>query len=1513
MKMAVPTHPRQEVLQAFALGKLSPDDASQVESHLTDCTECCVAVKDTPADRFVGLVRGARPRGKPSPAAMLPSDITAHPPHSSEASTIPPTQDCGGQVEPTPPLAAPPELLDHPRYRVLALLGQGGMGAVYKAEHRLMERCVALKTIGRDLSDRPGLVERFHREVKAAARLSHPNIVTAYDAERAGRTHFLVMEYVEGRDLSQLVKQRGALPVEEACEYVRQAAFGLQHAHERGMIHRDIKPHNLMVTPEGQVKILDFGLARFVREAGAQSGAVTLLGSVMGTPDYMAPEQASDSHQADIRADIYSLGCTLYHLLSGRVPFPKGSFFDKIMWHATDQPTPLHQLRPDLPPELIRVVERMMEKKPRRRYQTPAEVAQALAPFARGGPAPVAAASDPAAALFARIVSSEGDIVRLNQGGSRTHVAASGFRSQKRRKLGGILAVCVTVGCLVAGAALLGQIMIRVKTPTGTVEIRTEDPDVEITVKQGGKQVVILDGKTNQKHEVPVGDYEVELKGDKEGLRLSAHSFTLKQGDRKLVIVTRVPPKKAAPVGKAVETAAKPKVGEERVFEGHSDVVRKVVFSADGRQALSASFDKLLILWDVATGKEIRRFEGHTGVIDSAALSPDGRLALSSGDDKTVRVWDVATSKEQRQFEGDLGRVVTVTSSPDAKRALTGSWDRTMRLWNIDTGKELRSFVGHQDAVQSVAFSRDGKRAVSGSWDKTIRLWDLETGKELACFEGHTDKVHAVAYSPDGGRILSGGVDNSVRLWDVETRKELRRFDGHTDIVLETVFSPDGRRALSCSSDRSVRLWDLETGKELYRFDGHTAPVWTVAFSVDGQHALSGSQDKTMRLWRLPDPPKPASDHKVGEVRRFEGHTDIIWGLAVSSDGRHILSGSDDGTVRLWETATGKELRSLQGHSAPISGVSFSPDDQQALSASRDGTMRLWDLRTGKEKHSFEGHNDIVVGAYFTPDGRQALSSGGDKTLRLWDLASSKEVRRFEGHTDCLQFSSFSPDGKRLLSASFDKTIRLWEIATGKELRVFEGHGDNVRSVAYAPDGHHALSASSDGTVRLWDLDSGKEVRRLFENNQPVHWVSYSSDGRRALTAHHDGRIRLWDMESGRELRCFEGHTGPVGTVLFTPDGRHGVSASWDKTVRLWRLPDPPPPKPAFDHKPGQVHHIDWQDEQQGFPANVWWSRFTPDGSAFLVGGDSGPKGDIRLWDVATGRQLQQFATGGEPWYSGGLLLPSGKQLLSWYNKESELFLWDVATGKLVRKFEGPATDPLTVAVAPDGKRFLAGGNDKVIHLYDIQTGKELAKLEGHEDKCYGIFSPDSKQVLSYGPDKTLRLWDVEGGKLLHKLEGHADTCTGVFSPDGKQVLSYGSDKTVRMWEVATGKHVRTFEGPTEEVTFASHLPGGEKIVAWGRDRKVRVWEAGSAKLLLQFELGDKIGDWPNVALTPDGRRLVTGDDKNMVYVLEVATGKEIQRFEDAGQAKGFSFSPDGRYVAAGSFRTGVYLWRLQD
>jgi len=793
----VDQHPRSEELEAFALGRLEDDLFAAVEEHVAGCSDCEAVVSRIAGDTFTALLQSAQSLSdtpKPLAEATFVEEIRGE---SGATSAWATAGDEG-------PADLPAALVSSPRYLPVRLLGHGGMGTVWLAEHRVMRRQVAVKAIRPEFMAKAGAVERFRREAQAAARLNHPNIVAAFDAEQAGDTHLLAMEYIEGINLADELHQRGPLPVAEACDVVRQAAVGLQHAFSCGLIHRDLKPHNLMRTADGTVKILDFGLA-VLADAGEQEGGLTGQNVVLGTPDYIAPEQAEDSHAVDVRSDIYSLGCTLYHLLTGRVPFPGDSVLRKLDAHRKLEPEPLRTLRPEVPAELAAVVARMMAKSPADRYQTPAEVAAVLAPFAAG---------------------------------------TTPVRKRPRP--------WVTVAALLcAGLIAAAGVVYYIKTDNGTIEIRTDDENVKIIAERNGKQVTVLDPKSKQTWVVDTGAWTLRLDGAPDGLKIEIpDKFTLKRGDNQIVTVRRV--KGAERI--VVKPADEEKVGEVRRFAGHTQAVWGVAFSPDGRYALSTSSDWGIRLWNLKSGKEVRSYLEHTDHTHAVAFSPDGSEFLSCGQDRTIRHCNVATGKELNRAELGTEMLADVVLSPDGKLALVASFDKTLYLWDVKDWKEIRRFEGHTGQVQRVVFSADGRRALSAGWDKTLRLWDVETGKELKCFEGHEGYVIGVALSPDGRLALSGGHgDKPLRLWDVATGKELRQFEGHKDDVGGVAFSPDGRLALSGSADCSVRLWEVGTGKELHRFDGHQAGVYSVAFSPDGHYALSSSGDRTMRLWRLPD------------------------------------------------------------------------------------------------------------------------------------------------------------------------------------------------------------------------------------------------------------------------------------------------------------------------------------------------------------------------------------------------------------------------------------------------------------------------------------------------------------------------------------------------------------------------------------------------------------------------------------------------------------------------------------
>ncbi len=367
MSEAALRHPATDRLQRFGLGLAEPAEFDELECHVAQCRACCEVLREVPDDSFVDLARAA--------TETVATD----------------TETAGGSGGAASDLEIPAELQDHPRYQIIRPLGQGGMGVVFEARHRLMDRVVALKVIRRRFTCEPRAIERFRQEVRAAAQLSHPNIVAAFDAEQAGSVHFLAMELVRGVTLARLVQEQGPLPVAEAAGFARQVAMGLDHAHQRGMIHRDVKPQNLMLTSSGVVKILDFGLARFAYEYGLQgtsetASGITAANVFLGTPDYAAPEQIFDAHAADIRADVYSLGCTLRFLLTAGVLYPDADASRQLYLRMIQDPPPISRFRNDVPAELERVVEKMLAKDPQDRFQTPQEVVRALEPFCRPEP-----------------------------------------------------------------------------------------------------------------------------------------------------------------------------------------------------------------------------------------------------------------------------------------------------------------------------------------------------------------------------------------------------------------------------------------------------------------------------------------------------------------------------------------------------------------------------------------------------------------------------------------------------------------------------------------------------------------------------------------------------------------------------------------------------------------------------------------------------------------------------------------------------------------------------------------------------------------------------------------------------------------------------------------------------------------------------------------------------------------------------------------------------------------------
>lgn len=503
------------------------------------------------------------------------------------------------------------------------------------------------------------------------------------------------------------------------------------------------------------------------------------------------------------------------------------------------------------------------------------------------------------------------------------------------------------------------------------------------------------------------------------------------------------------------------------------------VFSPDGRIFAYILGGSNLWFWDSTTRRKSPQGEREC-FVNSLAFSPDGKRIVFACDNKMIYVWDIETKKDILRLEGHTDRVNSAAFSPDGKRIVSASSDKTVRIWNADTGEEILCLEGHDGFVYSAAFNPSGKRIVSASWDRTVRIWNAESGKLIRKFEGHVGCVHSVAYSPDGSRIISASEDTTVRIWTIrfDSKIRLRRLKGHVSEVDFAVFSPDGKRIVSASKDNTVRIWDVETDKELRCLEGHANYVRSAVFSLDGKKIVSASWDQTIRIW----------DTLLGkEIHKLDTDASASF-AAFSPDGKQIVFGfefdENKKNVYLWRVETGEEIIRLVGHTERVNSAVFSSDGKWIVSASDDNTVRIWDIETRKEIRQFGGHVNGVNSAVFSPDGKQIVSTSDDKTVRIWNVETGEEVRRFEGYSDeKVEYAAFSPDGKLIVAADNHFTVYILDVESGAIFQKLEWMSSCP--VSFNPDGKQIVSSNCDDVI-IWEFEPLQElmdrVRERFKN-----------------------------------------------------------------------------------------------------------------------------------------------------------------------------------------------------------------------------------------------------------------------------------------------------------------------------------------------------------------------------------------------------------------------------------------------
>jgi eukaryotic-like serine/threonine-protein kinase len=1166
-------------------------------------------------------------------------------------------------------------------YKLIQQIGEGGMGVVHMAQQtEPVKRLVALKIIKPGMDSRQ-VIARFEAERQALALMDHPNIAKIFDAgmtgERqgtrdsrlgtqgsdseglhstpnpeprtppSGRPYF-VMELVRGIPITKYCDEKGLTP-KERLELFIPVCHAVQHAHQKGIIHRDLKPTNVLIAQYDSrpvPKVIDFGVAKATGGQLTEKTLVTNFGSLVGTLEYMSPEQAElNQLDVDTRSDIYSLGVLLYELLTGGTPFDrqrlKSAAFDEMLRIIREEE-----------PETVSA--RLAKTKSSR--HAPRDEAQRKP--VRGTHA-VGRRDVPTGLLSRseRATVSELDWIvmkALEKDRSRRYESASAFAADVQRYLDGEPVLACPPTALyrfqkfakkhkpaLATAALFAACLLLGTTISLWQALRATAAEGQANTNEAQAQASAQEAKekaqeaTAQRDEAQKQRDEVKALADRLAAKeqqlqrtLYAAHINLSKSALDAGAFTRV---------KELLDQHRPQPGERdlrdfewrylfrlcnggvRTLGGHETNLHSVAFSADGKRLASASsgvtdWTGQVKLWDAETGKELLSLKGADNTLD---LSPDGKRLAGNGGFGEVKIWDAETGQEIRTIRRDRSSVGQVAFSPDGGRLAT-LWDRNpdrlnpvsseISLWDVQTGDKLLTIKpddeegpprAPQMEFSAMAFSKDGKRIASGSGNRSslvakdpgvVTIWDEETGKKLLSLQGHTKDIRELAFSPDGKRLASCSSDKSVILWDIETGGQLFTIKDDPDGPWCISISPDGG-SLAVGGRRNVRLFDANSGQERSTLKGHSDWVERLAFSPDGKHLASASSDKTVKIWDIPSEEKPLALKKDASV------TNVVF----SPDGKHLAA---IGRGSAWR------------EQAPSDG-------------------RVWDLFSHEELATLQefegGNNGAGNGLAYSPDGKR-IAAGGVTTranipaalfpvIKLWDASSGQELLSLLGHETKINGVAFSPDGKQVASASEGTgysgrvwfaprgapppipvgAVQVWSADSGDRVVTLGGHTGGTRCVAYSPDGERIVTSGhgrgmNKGEVKMWNAQTGQEMFSLKGFGSYVTIVAYSPDGQRLATATEEGQtVQLWDGQTGKELLALKGHGAAVNSLAFSPNGKRLATAA-EKSVKLW------------DAETGEeLLTMDAHDASLGSVA------FSPDGNLLACGAEDGT---IKIYDA---------------------------------------------------------------------------------------------------------------------------------------------------------------------------------------------------------------------------------------------------------------------------------------------------------
>ncbi|MBX7257293.1 MAG: protein kinase [Candidatus Hydrogenedentes bacterium] len=1088
------------------------------------------------------------------------------------------------------------------RYSDIGEHGRGGFGRVLLVHDSHLDRDIAMKELlPVELNEAPPgtpapgtdpntptrktleVVSRFLREARVTSQLEHPSVVPVYElGRRSDGTLYYTMRFVRGNTLSAAFRQRKTLTQRlELLPHFVDLCNAIAYAHSRGIIHRDIKPGNVMVGDFGETAVLDWGLAKSLNHTETHTWELretmramhvddeeavtkTLYGRALGTPAYVSPEQALGRlDEIRERSDVYSLGAVLYELLTGRVPYVGITAHDVLEKVVSGPPRPVHEVESQVPPELAAICQKAMAHDSEKRYASAKELADEIQRFLSG------------ALVNAYRYSLSQRLVR--------YVA--------KRK-----AVFAT-----AGAALL--ILVAVVAASYSRVVSERDKAVvarEMAEERLYETSILLANDEVKRRCFDLAVANLDLAPQKHRnwewnyLKRKCHQdlLTWRVHTRPIVSADLSPDKKTlltASYDGTVRIVDLATWQTLHLFTNFSGRLEEVEFSPDGRRILVGCSDGAIYVKDAGTRSELFALR-NDGKDRIAHFTAAGNRIFTYGTNEPVRFWDSSTGEELRSFSNQAKDSSRAEVSSDGSRVFIFGKSHSITLFDSESGAELGSI--EVPGCRKVAYSSKASRLITVGRDKMVSLWDANSFSLLGALPTDLERTNILALTPDESSVVVAGLPGDVYVFRLNPFELAARYTCHSEIITNISFNTAGTLMATSSTDRTVSVSDLVAGSVVATFEGHSGIVNGAFFLQDERKVLSFSEDESVKVWSLDGSPNAAvfvqNAHKLGL-------NDGVF----SPDGKYVVYLGQDYAAGLWDAKTHETKLELREHKGNVTHAGWSPDSSRFVTASAkslinhetdsghalfqaddfahelrvvryspngdsilvglaDGTIQLRDPANGSAIITFAGGGAELSTALFTPDAAHIVAGYNSGKILIWNSKDGVNLEARAGDNNAVVDLAISPNGSRFVAVIFPSITEIYDTPSGHILRQNQHTVTALHNCAYSPDGKHIAVITTDNPVELLDSDGNPECT-LSGHTQIVKMVTFSPDSKRVITASYDSTARIWDINTGKELLCLEGHRDQVSSARFSPDGETIATASWDGDMRFWSGASPNP------------------------------------------------------------------------------------------------------------------------------------------------------------------------------------------------------------------------------------------------------------------------------------------------------------------------------------------------------------------